>query len=442
MEQAETPMANPKEQMAKAKDLIKQKRYAEARRILVKIDSPTAREWLAKLDKIAPETKRAPHQSRGCLGYILSVLVSALVTSGLIAGLVLVTQSAWSGQAVADTRLAPTLDFSAASIDTLRLGRINASGNVNIRTEPAEGASVARSLPPGTSVTITAQSEDGAWYGITTDDGATGWIAAELLTVTEMTATPPPTVAATADTATTVATAVIVQECAEGEAQAWWESQRELYYQARYVLMQHNEDGTQSFSSLADPFAAGVLAFRDNQDAMPVCVAGLYATLNEGLSAAYEAMAAYNRDDATAAATWVNNAQPELDAAAAGLAEAGVTVDLTDCGAEYWLAGLAPNIIAMDAILDSLQTMEISAVRSSIFTLQDATRTVEAAYAPLCASNARDTLRTTTQNAVELVRAIGNADQASRQRYQTEVNNSYAAFVAAIQNLGLRLPGN
>jgi len=40
-------------QMQQAQQLIKQKRYDEARRILQKIDTPTAREWLAKLDQRA-----------------------------------------------------------------------------------------------------------------------------------------------------------------------------------------------------------------------------------------------------------------------------------------------------------------------------------------------------------------------------------------------------
>jgi DNA-binding transcriptional ArsR family regulator len=38
-----------------ARELIKEKRYDEARAILRGIDHPTAREWLAKLDKLAPE---------------------------------------------------------------------------------------------------------------------------------------------------------------------------------------------------------------------------------------------------------------------------------------------------------------------------------------------------------------------------------------------------
>lgn len=45
-----------KHKMLAARELIKEKRYAEARAILRTVDHPTARQWLAKLDEIAPET--------------------------------------------------------------------------------------------------------------------------------------------------------------------------------------------------------------------------------------------------------------------------------------------------------------------------------------------------------------------------------------------------
>lgn len=44
-----------REMMQQAHQLIKQKRYSEARRILSKIEHPKAKEWLARLDSIAPE---------------------------------------------------------------------------------------------------------------------------------------------------------------------------------------------------------------------------------------------------------------------------------------------------------------------------------------------------------------------------------------------------
>jgi hypothetical protein len=53
-------MATVKEQMLKAQDLIKAKRYDEARKILVKIDHPKAQEWLAKIDNREPVSSVRP----------------------------------------------------------------------------------------------------------------------------------------------------------------------------------------------------------------------------------------------------------------------------------------------------------------------------------------------------------------------------------------------
>lgn len=47
-------MANEKEQMLRARELIKQKRYDDARAILFTVNHPTAQQWLAKLDEIDP----------------------------------------------------------------------------------------------------------------------------------------------------------------------------------------------------------------------------------------------------------------------------------------------------------------------------------------------------------------------------------------------------
>jgi hypothetical protein len=47
-----------RQKMLAAREPIKEKRYPEAHAILKTIDHPTAREWLAKLDEIAPEKKR------------------------------------------------------------------------------------------------------------------------------------------------------------------------------------------------------------------------------------------------------------------------------------------------------------------------------------------------------------------------------------------------
>jgi hypothetical protein len=62
--QAETetppPTPSPREQLLAARELLTAKRYDEARALLGEIDHPTAREWLAKLDRLAPPPVPAP----------------------------------------------------------------------------------------------------------------------------------------------------------------------------------------------------------------------------------------------------------------------------------------------------------------------------------------------------------------------------------------------
>lgn len=48
-----------------AKQLIGEKKYAEARSILSTIDHPTARQWEAKLDQLAPSTKEVMKPQSG-----------------------------------------------------------------------------------------------------------------------------------------------------------------------------------------------------------------------------------------------------------------------------------------------------------------------------------------------------------------------------------------
>ena len=72
-----------RERMAAAQALIKAGEYAQARQLLRSIDHPKAREWLARLDTIAPEAKQ--RGKRVWMG-ILSLLLFALTPFACIAG--------------------------------------------------------------------------------------------------------------------------------------------------------------------------------------------------------------------------------------------------------------------------------------------------------------------------------------------------------------------
>lgn len=73
-----------REQLQRAGDLIRAKRFAEARAILKTIDHPTAREWLKKLDSLAPEPPPNPPAQRNLLasGAVI-VLLLVVVGAGI-----------------------------------------------------------------------------------------------------------------------------------------------------------------------------------------------------------------------------------------------------------------------------------------------------------------------------------------------------------------------
>jgi hypothetical protein len=62
---------NTKQAMQRAKHYIKNKQYDKARRILAKVDHPTARKWESKLDEVAPR--------RGWVQSVLNVVVWGIV---------------------------------------------------------------------------------------------------------------------------------------------------------------------------------------------------------------------------------------------------------------------------------------------------------------------------------------------------------------------------
>lgn len=78
---------NPKQGLARASELIKQKRYKEAKKILVLIDHPKADEWLNKINEIEtddPFRQQAPIKpnrgwGRAACGVFLILLLIAMI---------------------------------------------------------------------------------------------------------------------------------------------------------------------------------------------------------------------------------------------------------------------------------------------------------------------------------------------------------------------------
>ena len=60
---------------------------------------------------------------------------------------------------------------------------VEVAGGVNARQEPRADAAVITIVPTGAALPVIGVSEDAGWVQVTLDDGATGWISTEVVTV-------------------------------------------------------------------------------------------------------------------------------------------------------------------------------------------------------------------------------------------------------------------
>jgi hypothetical protein len=132
------------DQLQKAKSLIQQKRYAEARNLLKKINNPTAKRWLAKLDEID-----SPRKNMSPLVYILGLLVTLIIGIGI--GVLLLNR-----QTALNTN---PINNAVASIPTLMIVPSETSTPVPTDTFTPEPTSTFTATPLPTS-TFTPQPTD------------------------------------------------------------------------------------------------------------------------------------------------------------------------------------------------------------------------------------------------------------------------------------------
>jgi uncharacterized protein YgiM (DUF1202 family) len=95
-------------------------------------------------------------------------------------------------ESIEATPLAPTEAITevAPTLPVLETGVIVADQNINLRSGPAANAAIVTGIPPGTEVSILDRAGD--WTNIRLADGTEGWVAAELVQVTEPTQEPTP----------------------------------------------------------------------------------------------------------------------------------------------------------------------------------------------------------------------------------------------------------
>jgi hypothetical protein len=83
-------MANIQQKMENVRELIRAKRYAEARKLLQTIDHPTARSWIERIDSIAPQVAAQPPKRKWL---VLTLALMLIVVIAAIAIVAVVQQS-------------------------------------------------------------------------------------------------------------------------------------------------------------------------------------------------------------------------------------------------------------------------------------------------------------------------------------------------------------
>jgi uncharacterized protein YraI len=438
-------------EMQQAQQLIKQGRYNEASRILRKIDSPTAREWLAKLDKKAPARKSRRRTGGGILrrigaffSYLLTIVISAGLTIALLAGLVVATAPS-RGEAI--QRAAEAAEAtSIAALPTAtatrppRTGVVTSGQNINVRSGPGTNTAAIASLVPGTTIEVTGESDDGDWYSIRLTDGREGWVSANLVD-----AEPAPTSIAQASTSDTESesgpTPTPAAVCTTEEAQAWYDAHRQVIHEMRFIIFQAEN----ASSPDANAFLNRVREQRREFEAAdyPPCLDEIRATLLVGFQALSNSFQNRLNNFANEAASELNIANNQFAAADRRLVnDIGVETTRTSCPqAEFWYAGIAADVTEYLTTIENidLDTPPSPEIRQAIFNLQALRTRVDVAF-PLCAAAANDYLETSVTAAVRLFQAImAEESAASRQGHLAAMVSEATEFLNEMRRLGIRV---
>jgi hypothetical protein len=167
--------------LGKARTLIQQKKYAEARMVLRRINTSKAKDWLAKLDEIAPAEKKP----RGGLSPVLThsiMLLLGLLIGGVI-GAVAGSTSARSSQTVV---AAPPQ--AVTNIVTVTPTQVEPSAMPEQATDIAVGSESDMLTPvAGKWIAISTVSsfDDTTTFGLALDaeNSVRGWLSSEIPTL-------------------------------------------------------------------------------------------------------------------------------------------------------------------------------------------------------------------------------------------------------------------
>jgi hypothetical protein len=428
-----------KEKLAAVRELINQKRFSEARAILETIDDdPSAQALLRQLDRKAPRSR--PQGNSGCLGYVLTVFASAVLTSALIAAMVFFTAPERPASRGAAATRQPA-EPPPTEIPTVRVGVVQSSQSVNVRSGPGTNFERVATLPPNAEVAIMDDSSNREWYNVRLSDDSTGWVRADLLDVRDVPLDEAPAVAAISPEPTEDPTPepTPLPVCTPEEARAWWQG-APLYAQANHAWLEAREKPDASISD--------IIARLENDRATyeflpyPPCAEGVRADVLAGAGAMLAALRTLAAGDAEAAAQQVETAREETFAAALQTltADLGVAFSSTTCGAEFWYGVVAADVnLFLDLVAEAGEAEAGSdTARTGVFRMQDIRRQLAEPYFPLCASRARESLLSALDEGADLYRAVFDGDAGRIQQFRNGVNVQRGAFFQELNRLGVR----
>lgn len=390
------------------------------------------------MSKRSKSRRRAAHRPGRAGGYLLAVLVSAVLTCVLIAALVLLLRpDALDALVVAQAAATPTAppaspDAPAAPAQAAS-AVIRAGQTVNVRSGPGTAFSAVAVAAPGTTVTVLGQDDSGGWYSVRLPAGVEGWIAAELLTLD---GAPPADAAATPVPAETTPEPAV---CAPGELRAWWEITVPAYQQMVFSLDQMAQPLTaEEYQTLFDAARAAYAAF--DGAPVPACVAAQRAELLRGFDetlAAVRDIANANPDSASSRA---GSARGAFTAALAALAaEQNLVPAATGCRAEFWNTGIAAEIDRVFAAVGSvdINTSSPTDMRSVIFDLQRIRRYLGKLAAPDCVRVANEALLSALDSYIAMYQAAASSDRATAANKLAAATSQFNVFRAEMRKLGL-----
>jgi hypothetical protein len=432
-----------KAKLRQARSLIEKKQFEEARSILETLDGAQARKWLAQIDRqesARPVRSRRPSK---ILAYLLTLVLSTLLTSGLIVAMIIVTAPSRSDQGVQRATQA-VLDVTAAAqageptatrspTPESISGVVNSTESVNVRNGPGTGNAAIAALIPGTRIVILGLNAEGTRYNIRMDNGVEGWLAAEFVN-------------AEGDVATAVAvlpseTPVPSEVCSAAEAQAWFDENRPYIMEINFVMYQLDTSQKRGITYNAQ---AGLERLRSNRDAIEAidglpCLAqardlllSAYRALDNSLTNSINGFPAEAQSELALAVEQINQANPILRG------ELGIQTALNECGAEIWYAGVDELISEFFTITNgvTVDTGASEVIRAAIFELQRLRREMDVFY-PECANTAATHLARSVDAGIGLFQAIMSNDSQDKSRQIAIMVNERDAFFIEMNALGV-----